>query len=63
MSKGLATTSSGPFKPNQKPFQCHKCRGWGHGWWECATKGNVDWAKIYGESDPKDKTVPEKDQQ
>ena len=27
MSKGLATTSAGPFKPNQKPFQCHKCRG------------------------------------
>ena len=32
MSKGPATTSAGPFKPNQKPFQCHKCRGWGHGW-------------------------------
>ena len=27
------------------------------------TKGNVDWARIYGESDPKEKTVPEKDQQ
>ena len=25
MSKGPATTSAGPFKPNQKPFQCHKC--------------------------------------
>ena len=32
MSKGLATTSAGPFKPNKKPFQCHKCRGLGHGW-------------------------------
>ena len=32
MSRGPATTSPGPFKPNQKPFQCHKCQGWGHGW-------------------------------
>ena len=63
MSKGPATTSAGPFKPNQKPFQCHKCQGWGHGWWECATKGNVDWARIYGESYPKEKAIPEKDQQ
>ena len=63
VSKGPATTSAGPFKPNQKPFQCHKCHGWGHGWRECATKGNVDWARIYGESDPKEKTTPEKNQQ
>ena len=32
MSKGPVTTSAGPFKPNQKPFQCHKCQGCGHGW-------------------------------
>ena len=63
MSKGPATTSAGPFKPNQKPFQCDKCQGWGHGWRECATKGNMDWARIYGESNPKEKTVPKKDQQ
>ena len=63
MSKGRATTSAGPFKPNQKPFQCHKCQGWGHGWRECATKGNMDWARIFGESDPKEKTIPEKGQQ
>ena len=25
MSKGPATTSAGPFKLNQKSFQCHKC--------------------------------------
>ena len=29
MSKGPATTSAGPCKPNQKLFQCHKCQGWG----------------------------------
>ena len=60
MSKGPATTSAGPFKPNQKPFQCHKCQGWG------MVGGNVlqrDWVRIYEESDPKEKTIPEKDQQ
>ena len=60
MSKGPATTSAVPCKPNQKPFQCHKCQGWGHGLHECATKGNVDWARIYKESDPKEKTVLKK---
>ena len=60
MSKGPATTSAGPFKPNQKPFQCHKCQGWGHGWRECATKGNVDWARIYRESEPQGKDCPRK---
>ena len=62
--KGPATTSAGPFKPGQSNFQCHKCRGWGHGWRECATKGNVDWARIHRESKPKEtETFPEKDQQ
>ena len=41
-TKGCATTSTGPFKLDQKPMQCYKCKGWGHGWRECATKGNVD---------------------
>ena len=62
--KGPMTSAAGPFRPNQSNFQCHKCGGWGHGWRECATKGNVDWARINGESEPKEKqTVPEKDQQ
>ena len=62
--KGPATTSAGPFKPGESNFQCHKCGGWGHGWRECATKGNVDWARIHGESEPKEiETVPGKDQQ
>ena len=29
--KGPVTTSARPFKPGQSNFQCHKCRGWGHG--------------------------------
>ena len=62
--KGPPTTSAGPFKPDQSNFQCHKCGGWGHGWRECATKGNVDWARIRGESEPKEeKNVPDKDPQ
>ena len=62
--KGPATTLAGPFKPGQSNFQCHKCGGWGHGWRECAMKGNVDWVRIHGESEPKDTdTVPKKDQQ
>ena len=62
--KGLATTSARPFKPGESNFQCHKCGGWGHGWRECATKGNIDWARIHGESEPKEtEIVPEKDQQ
>ena len=62
--KGPATSAAGPFRPDQSNFQCHKCGGWGHGWRECATKGNVDWARIRGESEPKENnTVPEKEQQ
>ena len=62
--KGPPTTAAGPFKPDQSNFQCHKCGGWGHGWRECATKGNVDWARIRGESEPKEeKNVPDKDPQ
>ena len=44
--KGPATSAAGPFRLDQSNFQCHKCGGWGHGWRECATKGNVDWARI-----------------
>ena len=62
--KGPATTSAVPFKPEDSNFQCHKCGGWGHGWKECVTKGNVDWVRIHGESEPKEtETIPEKDQQ
>ena len=42
-SKGPATSAAGPFKPGQKPFQCYKCGGWGHGFRECPTLGGLDW--------------------
>ena len=58
-SKGPATTAAGPFRPDQKPMQCYKCEGWGHGWRECATKGNVNWGRIHGESAPKEDKAPD----
>ena len=51
-TKGPQPSATGPFKSNQKPMQCHKCQGWGHGWRECATKGNVDWGRVHGEPTP-----------
>ena len=57
-SQGPQTSSAGPFKPGQKPMQCHKCQGWGHGWRECATKGNVDWGRVYGNPPPPFKKAP-----
>ena len=45
-SRGPGTSSAGPFKPSQRPIQCYKCQGWGHGWRECATKGNMDWGRV-----------------
>ena len=62
-SKGPAVTSAGPFKPDQKPMQCHKCQGWGHGWRECATKGNVDWGRVHGEPTPNVQPGPAENQQ
>ena len=51
-SKGPSTSAASPFKPNQKVMQCYRCKGWGHGWSECATKGNVDWGRVHGEPAP-----------
>ena len=63
-TKGPATTLAGPFRPDQKPIQCYKCEGWGHGWCKCEpneapviienvqVKGLVDsWAQISSISD------------
>ena len=62
-SKGPGVTAAGPFKPDQKPMQCYKCEGWGHGWRECATKGNVDWGRVHGEPAPTTQQGPEENQQ
>ena len=57
-TKGPHTSSAGPFRPDQKPMQCYKCKGWGHGWRECATKGNVDWGGCMGILPPRFKMPP-----
>ena len=63
LSRGPATTSAGPFKPSQRTIQCYKCEGWGHGWRECATKGNVDWGRVREEPTPIENPTPENAQQ
>ena len=62
-TKGPQPLATGPFKPDQKPMQCHKCQGWGHGWQECATKGNVDWGRVHGEPTPTVQEGPELEEQ
>ena len=44
--KGPITSAAGPFKEGQKPIQCNNCGGWGHGWRNCPTTGNVDWMSL-----------------
>ena len=44
--KGPGTTAAGPFKMGQNPIQCYNCGGWGHGWRNCPTMGNVDWRSL-----------------
>ena len=62
-TKGPRTSSAGPFRPDQKPMQCSKCEGWGHRWTECATKGNVNWGRVHGDSAPMVQDAPEPKQQ
>ena len=46
--RGLATTSAGPFKPGQKPFQCYHCGGWGHSYKHCPSQRGIDWRTLNG---------------
>ena len=61
--KGPGVSAAGPFKGNQRPMQCYKCEGWGHGWRECPTKGNVDWGRVRGEPTPRENPDPGTSQQ
>ena len=35
-------------RPGQKPLQCFRCEGWGHGWPECPTRENFNWRELIG---------------
>ena len=35
-------------RPGQKPLQCFRCEGWGHGWCECPTPENFNWRELMG---------------
>ena len=35
-------------RPGQKPLQCFRCEGWGHGWCECPTPENFSWRELMG---------------
>ena len=35
-------------RPGQKPIWCYQCEGWGHGWQECPTLENLNWAELVG---------------
>ena len=57
--KGPEVTSHGPFRQGRRPIQCYKCGGWGHGWKDCPTPGNVDWRRWKRDQlPPMEKGVP-----
>ena len=35
-------------RPDQKPLQCFRYEGWGHGWCECLTLENFNWRELMG---------------
>ena len=35
-------------RPGQKPLQCFRCEGWGHGWCECLTPEKFSWRELMG---------------
>ena len=35
-------------RPGQKPLQCFRCEGWGHGWHEGLTPENFNWTELMG---------------
>ena len=35
-------------RPGQKPLQCFRCEGWGHGWHEFLTLENFNWRDLMG---------------
>ena len=46
--QGSPKKSKISLKPGQKPLQCFRCEGWGHGWCECLTLENFNWRELMG---------------
>ena len=46
--QGSPKKSKISLKPGQKPLQCFRCEGWGHGWHGCLTLENFNWRELMG---------------
>ena len=46
--KGSPKRGKISLRPGQKPLQCFRCEGWGHGWLECLTLENFNWRELMG---------------
>ena len=44
--QGSPKKSKISLKPGQKPLQCFRCEGWGHGWCEWPTPENFSWREL-----------------
>ena len=56
--KGPETSSNGPYREGQKPFQCYKCGGWGHTARVCPSSGNQNWRTLNRPENPPEKESP-----
>ena len=61
--KGPQTSSAGPFAITERPIQCFKCGGWGHGWRSCPSQGNINWRELSRASLPPKDEGPNKQEQ
>ena len=46
--QGSPTKGKISLRSSQKPLQCFRCEGWGHGWHECPTPENFSWRELMG---------------
>ena len=46
--KGSPKKGKISLRPVQKPLQCFRCEGWGHGWNECLTPEIFNWRELMG---------------
>ena len=62
-TKGPQPSAAGPFSPTERLIQCFKCGGWGHGWRNCPTQGNINWRELMrANSSPEVQEPPKQDQ-